>query len=177
MEPNPTNTELPEATAEEAVVEEDPREALEKRFRGGASWFYWVAGLSLINSAVVLFNGEWGFLFGLGATQVVDAIGLAVAEESGEIATAVKVASFAANLLIVGFVALMGWLAHKRLQWVFVVGLVLYAFDALIFLVAGDFLGLAFHGWVFFAVTSGYLACRKLAALDSPTVAQAFSPA
>ncbi len=177
MEANPTNTGLSEATGNEASVEEDPREALEKRFRNGASWFFWVAALSLVNSAVVLFGGEWGFLFGLGVTQVVDAIAFAVAAEAAEIATAAKVVSFGVNVLIVGFVALMGWLAHKRLQWVFVVGLVLYVFDALIFLLAGDFLSLAFHGWVLFAVTSGFLACRKLAALDSPPAEQVFSPA
>ncbi len=177
MEPNPTDTRPPAATTDEAVADEDPQEALEKRFRNGANWFYWVAALSLANSAVVLFGGEWGFVFGLGLTQVVDAVAWAVSEESAEIATVAKVVSFGVNLLIVGLVALMGWLAHRRLQWVLVVGLVLYVFDALIFLAAGDFLSLAFHGWVFFAVTNGLLACRKLAALDSPPAAQAFSPA
>ncbi|MFQ5349796.1 MAG: hypothetical protein ACE5EG_05065 [Thermoanaerobaculia bacterium] len=49
--------------------------------------------------------------------------------------------------------------------------------DALLFLMAGDFLSLAFHGWVFIAVGSGFLACRKLAALDAPPVEQVLSPA
>ena len=177
MDPKPADLELPPTTAGEAADEPDPREALEKRFRNGASWFYWVAALSLVNSAVALFDGEWGFMFGLGVTQVVDAIAWSVAAEAPEMAVASKAVSFGVDFLIVGVVALMGWLAHKRLAWVFVVGLVLYAFDALLFLFAGDFLSLAFHGWVFFAVTSGLLACRQLKALEAPPVQQAFSPA
>ncbi len=157
------------ATESAAEQEDDPRAQLEKRFRNGASWFFWVAGLSLINSAVALFGGEWGFIFGLGVTQVVDGIAAAVAEEAQDVATAARLAGFAVNLLIVGVVALMGWLAHRRKQSVFVGGLVLYLFDALLFLLAADFLSLAFHAWVFVAVGGGFLACRKLAALDAPS--------
>lgn len=178
MESTLTNPDRADASTEEAVVEEDPREQLEQRFRNGASWFYWVALLSLANSAVALFDGEWGFLFGLGVTQVVEAIASTVAAESPDLATASTVVSFGVSLLVVGVVALMGWLAHKRMQWVFVVGLVLYFGDALLFLLAGDFLSLAFHGWVIVAVTSGLLACRKLVALDTvPQREQVFSPA
>ena len=172
-----TNTDPHDPPSAQTVAERDPREELEQRFRNGASWFYWVALLSLANSAVALFNGEWGFLFGLGATQVVEAIAVTVAEESPDLAMASKVVSFGASVLIVGVVTFMGWLAHKRIQWVFVVGLLLYSADALLFLAVGDFLSLAFHGWVLFAVTSGLLACRKLAALDAPTVERVFSPA
>ena len=161
-----TDLETPAAGAE-AAAEEDPRAQLEQRFRNGASWFYWVAVLSLVNSVVALFDGEWGFIFGLGVTQVVDAFALAVAEESADLAMAGRIASLGVNLFIIGVVALMGWLAHKRMQWVFVLGLVLYVGDALLFLLVGDFLSLAFHGWVLFAVTSGLVACRRLKAMDA----------
>ena len=182
MEAHTVETEMPAAVDAETEVEIDPREALEKRFRNGASWFYWVAALSLINSVVAIFNGEWGFIFGLGITQVVDAIASAVAAESPDIATAGRFISFGINLVILCVVAFMGWLAHKRMAWVFVVGLVFYLFDALLFLLAGDFLSLAFHGWVFFAVASGFVACRKLTRMDAPAPgveaeAEAFSPA
>ena len=177
MEPNRNDLELPEPEADEAVTEVDAKEALEKRFRNGASWFFWVAGLSLVNSVVALFDGEWGFIFGLGVTQAVDAIAWSVGQEAPELAVVGKAVGFGVDFLIVGLVALMGWLAHKRMVWVFVVGLVLYAGDALLCLVVGDFLGLAFHGFVFFVVTSGLMACRQLKLLDAPPVAEAFSPA
>ena len=38
----------------------------------GASWFYWIAGLSAINSVVYLSGSDWSFLAGLGLTQLAD---------------------------------------------------------------------------------------------------------
>lgn len=182
METNATpieSTAAVDAVAAEEAVEVDPREALESRFRSGASWFYWVAALSLLNSVVALFNGEWGFAFGLGFTQLVDAVAAAAIADAPDMAVAGRLVSFGVNLVILSVVALMGWLAHKRKSWVFVVGLVIYLFDAMLFLLVGDFLGLAFHGWVFVAVISGLFACRKLKALEAPAavVGEAFSPA
>lgn len=176
MEQTLTDTHA-DALANETVEEADPREQLEQRFRNGASWFYWVAGLSLVNSVIVLLGGEWGFIFGLGITQVVDATAATVAAEAPGLAAASKLMSFGADGLIVAAVAFMGWLAHRGKQWVFVLGLALYTLDALLFLLVGDYLSLAFHGWVFFAVTGGLVACRKLAALDARSAEQAFSPA
>lgn len=164
------------APAAEQTAAADPRVELEKRFKSGASWFYWVAGLSLVNSVVALFGGEWGFIFGLGITQMVDAAVAVLAEETVETTNIVRVVGLAVNAGVVGVVALMGWLARRGHRWVFVVGLVLYAGDALLFVLVGDWLGLAFHGWVLFAVTSGYLACRQLAALDAERSPQ-LSPA
>ena len=35
------------------------RMAVEARLKGAASWFYWIAGLSLINSIIVAAGGNW----------------------------------------------------------------------------------------------------------------------
>ena len=43
--------------------------ALEKQVERGASWFYWIAGLSLVNSILSLTDSGWMFFFGLGITQ------------------------------------------------------------------------------------------------------------
>src|SRR5688572_28411552 len=45
---------------------------LEMRLKSGASWFYWIAGLSIINSIAALSGAGWGFIVGLGVTQIVD---------------------------------------------------------------------------------------------------------
>src|SRR5437879_316354 len=39
-----------------------------------ARWFWWIAGLSVVNSAVALGGGNFNFVVGLGFTQLVDAI-------------------------------------------------------------------------------------------------------
>src|SRR5215471_16932506 len=42
------------------------------RLKSGASWFYWIAGLSLINSVVSFTGSSWRFILGLGITQLFD---------------------------------------------------------------------------------------------------------
>src|ERR1044071_6443875 len=42
---------------------------LEKQLKGGGSWFYWIAGLSLVNSVLALSGSETRFILGLGITQ------------------------------------------------------------------------------------------------------------
>src|SRR5437016_14082822 len=41
---------------------------LEKQLKSGGSWFYWIAGLSLINSAIALSGSGMRFILGLGVT-------------------------------------------------------------------------------------------------------------
>ena len=48
---------------------------IESKFKSGASWFFWIAGLSIINSIILLAGGQWNFIVGLGVTQIIDVIG------------------------------------------------------------------------------------------------------
>lgn len=129
--------------------------ATEAQMKSGASWFYWVAGLSLINSIVALTGSEWGFILGLGVTQIIDAIGQAV--EGGG-----KAIILGLDLLVAGIFVGFGVFAHKRHTWAFIVGMILYALDGLIFLLAQDWLALGFHGFVLFCLFRGVKACREL---------------
>lgn len=136
---------------------EDPR--LLERVRGGASWFYWIAGLSLVNAVAAAFGSSWGFIIGLGVTQVLDAVAAAFGE-SGEVGTgfAVRAAGFA---LIAAF-AWLGRVAARPSSRAFAVGIALFALDTLIFLVAGDWIGLAFHALALYFLGSGFSAARAL---------------
>lgn len=44
---------------------------IENQFKGGASWFHWIAGLSIVNLLTLLLGARWTFFVGLGTTQVV----------------------------------------------------------------------------------------------------------
>ena len=136
--------------------------AEEKKWRNGASWFYWLAGLSLVNSVIAVFGGEISFLFGLGFTQVADAIGAEVARQSPELATIARVVGLGVAAAGAGLFALFGWLAHQKKQWAFVSGLVLYAMDALLALGVGAYLSLAFHAWVLLALFQGMQALARI---------------
>jgi hypothetical protein len=146
----------PAATAQAAVRRSDP--ATEAQLKSGGSWFYWIAGLSLVNSIVALSGSEWGFIVGLGVTQIVDALGQ-------QLQGAGKAVVFILDLLAAGVLVLFGVFACRRHTWAFVVGMILYALDGLIFLIAQDWLGLGFHAFVLFCLFRGFKACRELNAL------------
>jgi hypothetical protein len=128
------------------------------RVRVSARWFYWIAGLSLINSAVVIFGGSFHFVVGLGITSVVDAL----TKQAGS-------AGIVLDLIINGFVAglfvLFGSCASKAQKWAFIVGLGLYALDGLLLLMARDILSVAFHAYALFCIYRG------LAAADAAVAA------
>jgi hypothetical protein len=148
-----------------ATSSPDPAEhfRLEAQCKSGAHWFYWIAVLSLITSLIALSGSQWGFIVSLGITQIVDALANQAAENAG---TAAKVIAFVFDLMAVGAFALVGYFASKKHAWVFVAGMVFYALDGLIFLLAQDWLAIAFHAFALYGMFSGYRACRKLLELQ-----------
>lgn len=142
---------------------------VEHEIKSGANWFYWIAGLSLINSVIMMFGGGWSFIIGLGLTQLVDAVAAISAENIGsDIGMVVKAVAFVMNIAIAGIVAGFGVFAHKRHKWAFLVGMVLYALDGLIFLWVGDYWGMGFHLFALVGLYRGVRSLAKLAALEKP---------
>lgn len=142
------------------------RQQLEERMKSGANWFYWIAALSLVTSIISLAGGEWGFFISLGVTQVIDGVGLALAQEVG---WGFKAVAFAFDVVAAGVFALFGYFGAKRHSWAFLVGMALYALDALVFVLARHWLGLAFHAFALYSMFGGYRACAALAELDKQT--------
>jgi hypothetical protein len=143
-------------------------DALAKTHRDGSGWFFWIAGLSLVNSAVILAGSEWSFLIGLGVTQFIDGIALAVADEAGvEGLSVISVIAFLLDLVVAGTFVMWGVLSRKKHLWAYVVGMVLYALDGLLFLLVGDIPSLGFHVFALFFIFKGFSACRQLKRLES----------
>jgi hypothetical protein len=146
---------------------------LTNAFSGGAGWFYWIAALSLINSLIFLGGGRWSFFIALGATQLVDGITLGVAQEIGLGAALVfKIIAFVVDLFIAGVFAGCGYFAKRRQRWAYIVGMILYGFDAVIFLIFTDWGSLAFHAFALFMMFTGLLALNQLRALEQAPVGQ-----
>ena len=127
--------------------------------KSGAGWFYWIAGLSLINSISMLSGSSWGFIIGLGITQVFDAIASTLAGSG-------KLVALVLDLLAAGVFVFFGVFANKRHAWAFMVGMVLYALDGLIFVADGDWLSVGFHVFALFCILAGFSANQKLKALQ-----------
>jgi hypothetical protein len=160
-----------EAIPDEALTEEQQRaqeiEKLRTAFLSGANWFFWIAGLSLVNSVIILFNGEWSFIIGLGATQVVDGIASVVAEEAeGNSLLLVRAVALVLDVFIALVFVLFGWLARKRMAAAFIVGMLVYFCDGLIFLLVQDWMSIGFHGFALFWIFGGLSAMKKLAQFE-----------
>ncbi|MCD4673423.1 MAG: hypothetical protein K8R77_12235 [Anaerolineaceae bacterium] len=140
----------------------------EALFRSGADWFFWIAGLSVVNS--ILFrvrDGNLNFMFGLGFTQIVDAVGAMIVDQAlYHNANVVYGLSMVLVLLISGLFAALGILARKRKKWAFIVGITLYLIDGAILLLAEDYISAAFHVYVLISLFRGYKALKNLLHLE-----------
>lgn len=143
--------------------------AFRRHMQSGARWFFWIAGLSLINSIAAVTNSNWSFLAGLGITQFISGIAQGVSDDTGSTATIV---AFVLNALVAGFFVFLGVFAYKGHLWAFIAGLVVYALDALIFLVVQLWFPLAFHVFVIYCLYRGLAANRKLSQLNAELATQ-----
>lgn len=132
---------------------------LDKRVRSGGSWYYWVAALSLVNSVMAFTGGGGGFVIGLSVTQFLDVM---LAEAGGN----AKVIGLVLGVVAAAAFATFGVFACKRHSWAFIVGMVLYAFDTLLTVLAKHWLGLAFHAWVLVSLFLGLRAAMQANAMQ-----------
>lgn len=135
-----------------------------ERVKRGANWFYWIAGLSAVNSLAFMFGANFAFIAGLGFTLIADAV-VDASIQQGAPAVLRAVAIIFDLILVIGL-ALLGYYGNKRYSWAFMLGLTIYALDTLVVLALGDYLMALFHGWAFYNLVRGFLACRQLRALD-----------
>jgi len=141
---------------------------LEQAIRGSSSWFIVIAGLSLVNSVLAMAGASIQFIFGLGITQIVDA----VAHTAGGPAF---VLNFIVNGMVAGVFVLFWNFARKGAKWAFLVGMGLYVMDALILLPFKDFLSIAFHGWALYRMYSGFKLLPELERLNRASATGAIS--
>jgi hypothetical protein len=137
-----------------------PREQVERMARSGQNWFFWIAGFSLVNSVILLSNGQVNFLIGLGATMVVDALATSMASQGGP--PAVKYFAFGVDLLIAGTFVVIGLLARQGTRLVFGIGMVLYLLDAVLLALFEQWLNVAVHGFILFSLWGGSQAGKVL---------------
>jgi len=151
------------STPSSALVEQKLR--AEQLVKNGAGWFLAVAGLSIVNSILTMSGTHFSFIFGLGITQIVDAIG----RQSGATGSTL---GLIVNVFIAGVFVLFWNFARKGEKWAFLVGMALYAIDGLILLPFKDYLSAAFHAYALFRIYGGM---QGIPALQQ--IRQALAPA
>ncbi len=122
-----------------------------------AQWFIIIAGFSLLNSILIYLGTDMNFVVGLGLTMLVDGI-LLVSQEGLD-----GIAKVLVQTIAIGFnVAILGlfWMIWKKSKrgsrTAYIAGMVIYLLDALLFLLVGDWVGIAFHIFFLFFIFGGY---------------------
>lgn len=144
------------------------------RARSGINWFYWVGALSIINTLIFASGNQPNYFLSLALVQVVNSYSATVSAGSS-VAVWMHWVAVAIDLLLAAvfiYFAYRGQRGGRR--WV-VVGLVLYAFDGLIFLVFNVWLGVLFHAFVIYSVLRGLRALDTLESMG-PARGQAAIP-
>ena len=111
-----------------AIVQANPE------ILNGAGWFWWIAGLSLLNTILIHSGSETSLAIGLGFTLMADAI-----------FKDMKVVAFIIDALALATIVGLGFGAKKGYVWAFVVGIVLYGLDALIYVGLQGWMGVGIH--------------------------------
>ena len=117
--------------------------AAEVAVKRGANWFYWIAGLSLVNTIGTITGGNFHFFLGLGITD---------AFRSPE----ARMVGYFIDVLVLGFFLMCGYMAGKLHKWAFVMGMGFYALDAALTAMAQDWISFAFHVYAIVCIWRGF---------------------
>ena len=129
---------------------------IEQVLKGSSSWFIIIAALSLVNSVLFMTGAQIHFIFGLGFTQMVDAMAHGVGSTG-------MVLDLFINGVIGGAFTLLWIFARRGEKWAWLAGMGLYVLDGLVLLLFKDFLSVAFHGWALYRMSTGW---KVLASLE-----------
>ena len=115
----------------------------------GARWFWWIAGLSLVNLALHYSGSNTSFVIGLAMTAL-----------AGAVFSEQTIIGLGLAALIIGFYGAVGFFAQREKAWAFYLGLGLYVIDALIYVKFEDWMSVAFHAYAIFYICKGLMAVR-----------------
>jgi len=127
--------------------------------RRGAGWFLTIAILSGVNSLLQVLDAKIRFIFGLGITQVVDAIGHGAGQNGMFVTIALD------GVFIVMLILCSKW-AKAGSQGAFLGGMIAYALDGVLLLYFSVWLDAAVHAYALYMIWQGYAAARELAQLQ-----------
>lgn len=143
------------------VEEIKRRVEADRQFRGGVGWFFWIAGLSIVNSALYFFGMDLNFVVGLGVTQVIDVVARQVVAELGSDYAFIQAIGFGLDIFIALIFILFGFLGRKQKRWAIILGMVLYALDGIFLFVIQAYMAGIFHIIALFGLGSALIAYNK----------------
>jgi hypothetical protein len=143
---------------------------LSQRYKAGANWFYWIAGLTIVTSIIAFAGGGLRFLISLGTTQVVDAVAEGLSEQLGG---APKVIALVLDLIATGVFVLFGYLAGQKLLWAYMTGMAVFLLDGFVAVLIQDWIGVIAHAVILFFMFRGYMTGLELRDFEKAMAAKA----
>ena len=137
------------------------------QMKAGANWFFWIAGLALINPLSSIIDANLSLPFGLGVPQLVGAASSLLIEPLPEWLALLRGSALLVNLLILAGLGFFGWAGREGKGWAFAVGMGVYFADAMICMLVGDWLAVTFHAIALYGLGRGYQAYRQLYKVQS----------
>ena len=136
------------------VIEGPPSEVVpdySRNIRSAASWLYWIAGMTLVNTAMVYSHSNFAMILGLNSVTLVNFFG---AKIGGMAIGAALIFTLAAS----GGIFALGMAARKGATWAFIVAIVLLGIDTIPEVVMGSsaFLSIGIRIWAISSLVSGY---------------------
>jgi len=178
MQPNFTAT-PPASTPETAqLLLIQKKLKLESSIKNGIGWFFWIGGMSILNTVIFFLNGSLTFVIGLGVTQLIDGFSYGLAQNAGANQNLVRIVGFGLDIAIAALFIAAGVLGIKRQRWAIIAGMVLYALDTFIFVAFKEWLGVVFHVVALAGLWGGLNAINQLKKMEeSSPIAFASLPA
>ena len=156
----------PSSTSQSVAIEQKAR--VLQALKGSASWFLMIAGLSVVNSILAMSGASIRFIFGLGLSQIVDAL-------AHQVGSAGYVLDLIINGIIAGVLVLFWNFARKGQKWAWYLGMALYAVDGVLLLLFKDYLAIAFHAYALYRMSSGLKLLPILERLEQQSATGAIS--
>ena len=132
---------------------------LEQKKKNAIDWFYWIAGISLLNTLLLMTKSSIYLLFGLGISNLIVATGMAFSQTSNSWVP--QLISFILASLFSGFFILVGRKGMESRRWV-IVGLIIYALDLIPLILLDDVLSVGFHLFALLAIITQYYSAISL---------------
>ncbi|HEX7641314.1 MAG TPA: hypothetical protein VF472_03785 [Burkholderiaceae bacterium] len=128
-----------------------------------ANWFYWIAGLSLVNLVAIATGANFRFIIGLGFSEMLG--GWAKDMTTAGASDGAVMAACAGGVALTAFFAACGWFARRPSMVAFIIGMAVFALDTVVFVLAQDWIGVAFHAYAIYGLWRGVAAIRQYKAI------------
>jgi len=137
-------------SARSKKIIEDKKMVNDKQINRNYGWFMTIGLLSILNTVIVAFNWKVHFIFGLAYTQIIDGV-------LYSLLGGFKIIGILISSLFSGLFILFWYYAKAYKNWAYIIGLVIYGLDLILFVFYNDWLSTGFHVFAFIFILTGYL--------------------